>query len=255
MVSHHLYFLSPFRTATYIFLIGFQLGGLQVLLASNNNSSSNSEGEGGVHVEVEGMTALFNGNFAINDANAKEQEQLLFEWDLGDGVQIRGERIEYTYRELGQFQYCLTVIRPGTGEVLVKECDFVDIGDESLCDLSWDPVCGCDNRTYMNACFAENQFGVYYWTAGACPDQAGYNLNPSFTYKIDDDNTFDFINSSTGTYDTFKWSFGDGTTSSRRNVQHQYIRKGKFDICLTISDSNSGEEATYCEKLEIARKR
>jgi hypothetical protein len=36
------------------------------------------------------------------------------------------------------------------------------------CDTVYDPVCGCDNATYGNACEA-NMAGISVYAEGACP--------------------------------------------------------------------------------------
>ena len=41
------------------------------------------------------------------------------------------------------------------------------INAEALCTMDYTPVCGCDDKTYSNACVAENA-GVLKWSDGEC---------------------------------------------------------------------------------------
>ena len=36
------------------------------------------------------------------------------------------------------------------------------------CYAIYEPVCGCDNKTYSNECYAKAS-GLLKWTEGACP--------------------------------------------------------------------------------------
>jgi PKD repeat protein len=40
---------------------------------------------------------------------------------------------------------------------------------------------------------------------------------------------------------TFKWNFGDGTTSSERNPTHTFDKSGSHTVTLTVTDKNGGE--------------
>ncbi len=49
------------------------------------------------------------------------------------------------------------------------------INPDCVCTMQYDPVCGCNNKTYGNACAAECA-GIKKYTKGACPQDAEVRL-------------------------------------------------------------------------------
>ncbi len=50
------------------------------------------------------------------------------------------------------------------------------INDDAICLGVFDPVCGCDNVTYQNDCYAVNYGGVTSWTPGECSANTCFDL-------------------------------------------------------------------------------
>jgi hypothetical protein len=50
---------------------------------------------------------------------------------------------------------------------------------------------------------------------------------------------YHFKDNSNGNINSWLWDFGDGTTSSEQNPLHQYASEGNYQICLTVSNTNS----------------
>ena len=57
------------------------------------------------------------------------------------------------------------------------------INTDAICFFIYDPVCGCDNVTYSNSCYAENS-GVLSWVNGEVVLLQSYLAVPMKTLLI-----------------------------------------------------------------------
>ena len=138
-----------------------------------------------------------------------------------------------------------TISEPISASVVVDEINSLDCIDPSLinpdaiCFFIYDPVCGCNNVTYSNSCFAENS-GVLSWVNGecssaivfGCTDETATNFNASATT---DDGSCNYLEP-----EGFNVTFSINTANIIVGPNGMYIGGGMFGdaMALPLSDDD-----------------
>lgn len=179
----------------------------------------------------------------------------IWNWSFGDGTSSADRNPTHTYHQGGRYVVCLTITGPALtchdtfcDTVFIPGCiDPALINPQAPCPASYQPVCGCDNVTYYNACVAQKRNGVTSWTPGPCHN----NCRASFrvAYPLNG-NQILFFNTSTGSFTRLKWDFGDGTYATNvNNPIHLYDVTGWYRVCLTIWNPNGTCYSQHCDSV------
>ena len=136
-----------------------------------------------------------------------------YSWDFGDGNYAWTKDATHTYQFAGIYLVCMTVY------------DSVNFCDDTYCDTI--VVTNAPNQP----CTAN--FVAY-------PDSAPNQPNPIY-----------FVDLSTGGSNpiiSWLWDFGDGSTSTVQNPNHQYALPGDYWVCLTVTTASS--TCSTCDSVQ-----
>ncbi|MFY0644710.1 MAG: T9SS type A sorting domain-containing protein [Bacteroidia bacterium] len=102
--------------------------------------------------------------------------------------------------------------------------------------------------------FGEVDFSNYLTSENTtCPQSS--SCEALFYVAVDTTNTYNLyvINNSTGTTSTtsYYWTFGDGSSSTDSTPSHYYSSFGKYELCLTLTDSANNCISTYCDSIGL----
>jgi len=63
-----------------------------------------------------------------------------------------------------------------------------------------------------------------------------------------------FTDTSTGTPATWKWDFGDGTSSTQQNPVHKYSKAGTYTVILTVKNAAGSNTVTKTDYIKVTAK-
>jgi hypothetical protein len=129
------------------------------------------------------------------------------------------------------------------GSYLIACAMFCAIFQESVSGVNFNGGVSIANATYFQD-IADNVIltNKSQWRINT------YNLHSEFSTTNVTGSIIDFTNLSTN-YTSLFWDFGDGTTSSTSNPQHQYFTSGNKTV--TLSAMNNGCTDTFTKAINI----
>ncbi len=65
--------------------------------------------------------------------------------------------------------------------------------------------------------------------------------------------TVSFIDKSTGSPDAWRWTFGDGGSSTEKNPVYTYNRTGQYTVSLTVNNSESTSSETRSRYIIVSK--
>lgn len=135
--------------------------------------------------------------------------------------------IQFENLSVGNYAYCIWAFGDGTSS---SEEDPVHSynaqGTYPVCLTIFDSIGACNN-TYCR----EVLVGI------TAPCKASFEVIPDTLANMEIQ--YHFINTSTGSLNTWFWNFGDGGTSTEYEPIHQYEEEGIYQVCLYAYDSAS----------------
>lgn len=204
-----------------------------------------------------------------------------WDWDFGDGDTSNARNPTHTYRQTGTYTVSLTVtdafrVSDSTSQFLdlttgapvasfQSQTDgltalFTDTSTGNPTSWSWDFGDG-SSSTARNPSHTYTQAGTYRVTLTASNAAGSSSKVNNVTVSLGDapkaDFTFQvsrlnaaFTDTSTGNPTSWRWNFGDGSSSTEQNPVHSYAQAGTYTVQLTAT--NAGGSSSKSQFVTVA---
>lgn len=208
-------------------------------------------------------------------------------WDFGDGSTSSSPNPTHSYSSAGFYSVCLSLMDNSAlcdstcYTIYVEDggcfadftfstdglsVDFTNLSSGNFDMVSWDFGDGIGwsgdmNPTYEYLAPGTYEVCLYIYDSmtGNCNAQycqyvtvasgGGGACDANYTY-VANELYVECTNTSTGTYTTAIWDFGDGSTPGFDNT-HTYAAPGTYEVCLTIGNIFPFCVDFYCEEITV----
>jgi gliding motility-associated-like protein len=210
-----------------------------------------------------------------NQSNPQTPGPATYSWNFGDGFGSAQQSPTHTYTASGFYNVTLVVTNSQGCSNTITKYAYIHIFPLPTPAFTWPPVSGCNppitvtftNTTPNNATNTSNwSFGDGFTSGQTAPTHI-YNSNANFQVKLIttdvngckdsvthlvgigglfpsftasnacEGSPVNFTNTTTSSFNSCSWDFGDGFTSTQTSPTHTYASPGTYTVLMTISNS------------------
>lgn len=159
------------------------------------------------------------GNNLLAKAWTNVTSGIKYYWKISDGISLEGQEIKHTFANRGEYEVCLVAIKAATNTSSICTeiiCKKIKVGETNSSDCV---------------------------------------LNVDFKFELTGSNVRAKGWSDAGNGAKYTWKISDGKTYDGQELQHDFVARGEYSVCLTVTKPAISVTQicteTICKKLVV----